>query len=137
MCNCAKVDAFAGDCCSHKKFDPTKPVQTRDGRKARIICTDAKIYASRPIIYLIENESGEVWNTCDKDGKAGYRENDLVNVPEHVVRYVNIYGPNGMVGSIGKKPSVFKHTSPVDGGPPRTLKLTFEDGVLISSEVVN
>ena len=23
-------------------FDPTKPVQCRNGRKARIICTDAK-----------------------------------------------------------------------------------------------
>lgn len=34
-----------------KAFDPTKPVQTRDGRKARIICTDAK--GVLPIIALV------------------------------------------------------------------------------------
>jgi len=38
-------------------FDPTKPVQTRDGRKARIICTDKKSIST--IVALVEDENGE------------------------------------------------------------------------------
>lgn len=39
-----------------KPFDPTKPVQTRDGRKARIICTNRKASSgtNRPVVALIE-----------------------------------------------------------------------------------
>lgn len=133
MCNCAKVDAFAGDCCSHKKFDPTKPVQTRDGRKARIICTDAKLHKDRPIIYLIKGGFGEIWNTCDKDGKAAYPENSLVNVPERVVRYVNMHTSmclrKNTMNNIAREVDY-----PVEDFS--TVKLTFEDGKLIASEVV-
>ena len=37
-------------------FDPSKPVQTRDGRKARIICTDAK-RSDTSIVALVEDEA--------------------------------------------------------------------------------
>jgi len=40
-----------------KQFDPSKPVQTRDGLPARIICTDAK--CDFPIIGLITIMNGK------------------------------------------------------------------------------
>lgn len=77
-------------------FEPTKPVQTRDGRKARVICTNLHWYdgRGRPIVYLIMNGAGEAICTCDKDGRStGYPADDLINIPEkrRVVGWVNIY----------------------------------------------
>ena len=43
----------------NKPFDPLKPVQTRDGRKARIICTDRKMDGF-PILALIPSHSGHM-----------------------------------------------------------------------------
>jgi len=67
-----------------KKFDPTKPVQTRDGRKARIICTD-RDFDGYPIIALIRGTQGqEGFETYGIDGKASSfmeHELDLINVP--------------------------------------------------------
>jgi hypothetical protein len=79
-------------------FDPTKPVQTRDGRKARIICTDAK--NNQPIIALHEiDDDGEAIRYHEADGKwfAGEEcNNDLINVQEKRIhhRWINIY-PSG------------------------------------------
>lgn len=65
-------------------FDPTKPVQTRDGRKVRILCTDRR--GRRPIVGLIEeNDGAECLNTFNEDGRCGEcstPSNDLVNIPE-------------------------------------------------------
>ena len=67
-------------------FDPTKPVQTRNGRKARIVCTDFK--GSRPILALVEDlcntnlELTQVYNTDGTIGLALCEDLDLVNVPE-------------------------------------------------------
>ena len=65
-------------------FDPTKPVQTRDGSPARIVCTDRK--GGPPLIALVRGQeraericsfypNGQVCTThCSGP--------DLVNVPE-------------------------------------------------------
>jgi len=69
------------------KFDPTKPVQTRGGRTARIICTDAR--GGWPIIALVESSEGR--EETSRNGEDGAYSNhpdhpqshhDLVNVPE-------------------------------------------------------
>lgn len=68
----------------NKPFDPTKPVQTRDGRKARIICTDRKS-PSFPIIALIEAGSGrEQFDSFSSEGKlgTGQCDMDLINISE-------------------------------------------------------
>ena len=60
-----------------------KPVCTRDGRKARIICFDAK--GDKPIIALIEMGVAETPNNYPIDGKAvSIKENscDLMMLPE-------------------------------------------------------
>ena len=67
-------------------FDPNKPVQTREGKKARIICTDAK--NDFPIIALVEDGCYETQEGFTLDGyfhrDKCYQpsQRDLVNIPE-------------------------------------------------------
>jgi len=70
-----------------REFDPTKPVQTRGGHKARIICTDRKNAVSFPIIALVDDGEGyEETKSYTKGGRhyAGGNQSpyDLVNVRE-------------------------------------------------------
>jgi hypothetical protein len=79
----------------NKPLDLTKPVQTRDGRKVRIICTDRKY--GNPIVALVDDM--EVVTRYSSDGKAGdwaikgNPDFDLVNTPEkfEVKGWVNVY----------------------------------------------
>lgn len=74
-------------------FDPKKPVATRAGAQARIICTDSGINYS-PIVALIRLENGsEMIRTYTIDGlwvkDHPMHEVDLVNIPEK--GYINIW----------------------------------------------
>lgn len=81
-------------------FDPTKPVQTRNGRKARIIATD-RSSPDFPIVALVEDECGGEqivgftstgkWCKVDQDGPA-----DLINIPEETSRWLNVYAGSTM-----------------------------------------
>ncbi len=74
-------------------FDPTKPVQLRDGREARVLCTDLDY--SKPIVAAFYTREGsqELVLPFNKDGSAGGslgdRPYDLINKP--MVRYINIW----------------------------------------------
>ena len=74
--------------------NPLRKVVTRDGRKARIICTDSRDL-NFPIIALIENESGrgEKAYSYTKDGRH-YTDClnifDLFFAPEKHEGWVNI-----------------------------------------------
>lgn len=80
-------------------FDPTKPVRTRDGRPARIICTDREGNGSRtggnfPVIALVKDEGSlcETILSLTKEGRLyeeGEHGGDLVNIPEHM--FTNLY----------------------------------------------
>lgn len=88
-----------------KPFDPTKPVQTRDGRNARIICTDRvgqdqayNIVAlvRTPVSALSRFPSVEQILSFTNDGLArrnAQSPEDLVNVPVKHKRtfWVNVY----------------------------------------------
>lgn len=70
------------------KFDPTKPVQTRSGLKARIICTDRN-HPKYPIVALVEDDGIESAIYVTKEGthmfNPGYNTAytlDLINIPE-------------------------------------------------------
>lgn len=78
-----------------KPFDPTKPVQTRDGRAARIVCTDYKAKRhghdiGRPILALVasrmDGEHEHVYtytvNGSHHGEHGGPMGVDLVNIPE-------------------------------------------------------
>ena len=63
-------------------FDPTKPVQTRDGRKARIICTDIK--DDTPILAAVDCgtfESVEHYYRSGLVNGAVGSQDDLINTP--------------------------------------------------------
>lgn len=78
---------------SGMRFDPTKPVQTRDGRKARILCVDHLGYT--PIIALISaSEDFEILYSFHGDGKCvGTSSLDLINIPETFKQdlWMNVY----------------------------------------------
>ena len=68
-----------------RPFDPGKPVQTRGGDPARVVCTDGKGPEARTILALVATETGaECVKWMYADGQI-YRErrslSDLVNVP--------------------------------------------------------
>ena len=72
-------------------IDLTKPVQTRDGRKVRVLCTDGP--EEFPIAGYVEGATmPSIWAS---DGKFNPRSNcaylDLINVPEKRVVWVNMY----------------------------------------------
>lgn len=86
----------------NKPIDFTKPVQTRDGKPARILCTD-RITRELPVVALILLEGNEQICSFHPDGR--YRSDsdsdfDLINVPPKVVSegYSNVYRD----GSTGK-----------------------------------
>lgn len=72
-----------------------KPVCTRDGRKARIICFDAK--GKQPIIALFEKEKADevIIQTYNDDGSyygLGKEDNrDLMMLPEKKEGWINVY----------------------------------------------
>jgi len=74
-------------------FDPSKPVQTRDGRPARILCTDVK-NDQFPICAAFWRNGVELADLFARDGKF-YSDHecnsDLINIPEKRVGYVNVY----------------------------------------------
>ena len=76
-------------------IDWTKPVQTRNGRKVRVLCTDGPdtLY---PVIGLIEGGDGtELWKLSGMYASNGATCNlDIINTPEPAVtvtRWVNVY----------------------------------------------
>lgn len=78
-------------------IDLTKPVQTRDGRKVRVLCTDRK-GSSNSIVGLIVLEGGkeyvQTWEANGNFVTSGDAPADLINVPDKRVVWVNMYpGP--------------------------------------------
>lgn len=70
-----------------------KPVCTRDGRKARIVCFDAKYENDyKPIIALIDNGINEFTVRYTKYGECSINaELDLMMLPEKKKGWVNVY----------------------------------------------
>ena len=78
--------------------NPARKVVTRDGRNARIICTDRRDL-NFPIIALIENISGGGEKACSytKDGRHYTDCSDIFDLffaPEKHEGWVNIYKSN-------------------------------------------
>lgn len=75
-------------------FDPTKPVQTRDGQKAEILRYDLN-NEDWPIVAVITRPDGQQWaGTFGSGGRYSTyneREYDLVNVPEKARVWVQIF----------------------------------------------
>ena len=76
-----------------------KPVCTRDGRKARIICFDKK--GDYPIVALVNDYNKEEYiKNYDKFGKKfidGETTDDLMMLPEKKEGWVNVYNSLGVI----------------------------------------
>lgn len=73
-------------------FDPKKPVQTRDGRSVRILATDLSLEDGGAIAAVVQ-ERANLYR-FQADGRRrddAETPDDLVNIPEKIVRYVNVY----------------------------------------------
>lgn len=73
-------------------IDWNKPVQTKDGRKVRVLCTDGPDEMF-PVIGIID---GEViprrWNLLGtKDCAYGWDDVNLINAPEKHTLWVNVW----------------------------------------------
>ena len=68
--------------------NPSRKVVTRDGRNARIICTDAK--GNCPVVGLVDYENYEVALNVTKNGKID-GVLDLFFAPEKHEGWINVY----------------------------------------------
>ena len=74
-----------------------KPVCTKDGRKARIICFDSKNDPRRPIVALVEHNDNELLYEYTIEGKDRFSHisttgtSDLMMLPEKKEGWVNVY----------------------------------------------
>ena len=73
----------------------SKPVCTRDGRKARIICFDLQSIEKTPIVAALQvTDKQEVISLYYEDGRQfvdGISELDLMMLPEKKEGWVNVY----------------------------------------------
>ena len=78
---------------------PTKKVITRDGRSARIICTDAN--GNFPVIALVKIHNGDETVIRLKENGRFYNDteysNDLFFVPEKKSGWINLYKINSTI----------------------------------------
>ena len=108
-----------------KPFDPKKPCQTRDGRKVIIYCTDAP--GDCPIHGRIEGQSRpDCWRITGIFAPESLEMiSDLVNIPEKIIRWINVYNKSGEFLS-------YKSKAEADyaAGSRRTacIKVEFEEG---------
>ncbi len=67
-------------------FDPTKPIQTRNGYKAEIV--DTNLTGKYSLLVIIETDLGNRYSArYHLDGTKGHIGNkpvDLINIPEEV-----------------------------------------------------
>lgn len=82
-----------------------KPVCTREGYAARILCFDAE-NADYPIAALVKDSTGEEHaETYTKDGRyystGETRSQDLVMLPVQYTVWVNLYAKAGDIPTVG------------------------------------
>jgi hypothetical protein len=88
-------------------LDLSKPVQTRDGRPVRIICTDAT--PDYPIVGVVGSEFLHIrcwWGSGQSVRSSIDQDTDLINVPPpEVVTFMNVYQENrsAWCGEIAQK----------------------------------
>lgn len=108
-----------------------KPVCTRNGRKARVVCFDAKF--ERPILVLIRDGEGERAHFYYEDGRCDRKQDfndDLMMLPEKHEGWVNVYKTSiwRNVGSLyqTKEEAILK-IDRSDGDYVDTVKIEWEE----------
>ena len=115
--------------------NPSRKVVTRDGRKARILCTDRK--GDYPIIALVENCDSIDESVCsyDKNGifyTSGISDNnDLFFAPETHEGWINVYrysdGGHAYAGAVYDSKEDAEKRKVIDENYVTTIKIEWEE----------
>ena len=117
-------------------FDPTKPVQTRDGRKARIVATGL-VGATYPIVAIVTEEDGDEASDNYLDTGQAYlhaypHNDDLINIPEVPA---HLKGTRTWHMSLGKGYDTVRAAQAVCSFPWPSVGVTITDGKVVSTEL--
>lgn len=114
------------------KFDPTKPVQRRDGMTARIICTDRNSregYSDFPIVALVGKYENILCYMHDgKSKRDSIMPSDLVNIHVRHERWLNIYKDGYEFLPYHTKDEADFHASRSSEDRIACIKISFEEG---------
>ena len=116
--------------------DPSRKLVTRDGRNARIICTDRRDL-NFPIIALIENISGGGEKACSytKDGRHYTDCSDIFDLffaPENHEGWINVYRNNDShtyAGAVYDSKEDAEKRKTIDENYVTTIKIEWEEQV--------
>ena len=115
--------------------NPSRKVVTRDGRNARIICTDRRDL-NFPIIALIENISGGGEKACSytKDGRHYTDCSDIFDLffaPETHEGWINVYrysdGGHAYAGAVYDSKEDAEKRKVIDENYVTTIKIEWEE----------
>jgi hypothetical protein len=125
-------------------------LRTRDGRDATIVATNLENDDGRPVVALVGDKAYTYQQPFGSSSTTYFRrapgkgtdDLDLLMVPEHTVEFFNIY-PKGMFGTgspwISAAYAILGDAfdgRPLDTPEAVTIKVTREEGKLISVELV-
>lgn len=111
-------------------FDPTKPVRTRDGRPARIICVDRQ--NKYPIVALVTEAGQELVCLFTRAGKnyaiGPESDEDLVNIPQRHERWI-VVGHGGDSVVLHRSEADARSSAYMREGKPKcqVLRIEWED----------
>lgn len=117
------------------KFNPEKPVKTRDGRKAEIVVSNLN-NNSFPILAIVTERDGSQWGGAfDRQGRSsgvahGGSINDLVNESERTALWGNVYP-----GSVVTHETYFDANANAYAGRIGLIYMTIEDGRLVAVKI--
>lgn len=117
-------------------FDPAKPVQTRDGREARIIATDCQ--GTFPIAAEVRRIGGVGWHVTTFTASGGFGphgegSSDLVNVEPTKTLYVSLGNAYSVAANGDRALPKARDEDLYDCG---VLKVVQQGDKLISAELV-
>lgn len=102
-------------------LDFTKPIQTRDGRPVRILCTDGRNKTHPVAGYIGDDTAISMWGIEGSRVKNKQRFDDLINAPDVRVEW---YGFNENGSSLA-----YDARNDLAEGYPWHIRLTWTDGV--------
>lgn len=114
-------------------IDWNKPVQTFDGRKVRVICTDF-LSVDYPVILAVSSDNGGEWLwTATLDGRKYIKAVQFfVNVPERTTIWRNCY-PDKRIGVIQLSKEDVDRISSTDR--QSVLEFIYDDNILIEVKI--
>ena len=111
------------------KKNPNRKVVTRDGRPARIVCTDLK--GDWPILFVALDEYGNEYPfKCMQDGVSGYEHNELFFDSVRKEGWMNIFKHGNDIQNsciYGTKEEAELHTKILCNNYVATVKVTWDE----------